>query len=156
VVANFPIPKYLEVKVYLRQTWNFRSHAVSACDWPVMSQRTVGFERVPHGHFFIFHRSYLCGVSPLWAMMSQADACSYCMGSVVSISSQIYLYSSYFVPIRLIHSCQKRSLFGNMLSLFLYLVSDLHPELSYYPIILSEYRCHINMLNKETTTKTHF
>jgi hypothetical protein len=28
--------------------------------------------------------------------MSQADACSYCMSSVVLISSQIYLYSSYF------------------------------------------------------------
>jgi hypothetical protein len=25
-------------------------------------------------------------------MTSQADACSYCVGSVVSISSQIYLY----------------------------------------------------------------
>ncbi len=31
------------------------------------------------------------------AMTSQADACSYCMGSVVSIPSLIYLYSSYFV-----------------------------------------------------------
>jgi hypothetical protein len=146
----------MEVKVYPRQTWNFRSHAVSACDWPVMSQPQWALKGYHMDISFIFHRSYLCGVSPLWAMMSQADACSYCMGSVVSISSQIYLYSSYFVPIRLIHSCQKRSLFGNMLSLFLYLVSDLHPELSYYPIILSEYRCHINMLNKETTTKTHF
>jgi hypothetical protein len=29
-------------------------------------------------------------------MTSLADACSYCMGSVVSISSRIYLYSSYF------------------------------------------------------------
>ncbi len=27
---------------------------------------------------------------------SQADACTYCMGSVVLISSQIYLISSYF------------------------------------------------------------
>jgi hypothetical protein len=31
-----------------------------------------------------------------YPMMSQTDACSYCMGSVVLISSQIYLYSSYF------------------------------------------------------------
>jgi hypothetical protein len=29
-------------------------------------------------------------------MMSQIDACSYCMGSVVLILSQIYLHSSYF------------------------------------------------------------
>jgi hypothetical protein len=29
-------------------------------------------------------------------MTSQADACSYCMGSVVVIASQIYLYFSYF------------------------------------------------------------
>ncbi len=43
-----------------------------------------------------FHKSYLCGVSPLWAMTSQADACSYCMGSAVSILSQIYIYSSNF------------------------------------------------------------
>jgi hypothetical protein len=28
-------------------------------------------------------------------MTSQANACSYCMGSVVLILSQIYLYSSY-------------------------------------------------------------
>jgi hypothetical protein len=49
--------------------------------------------------FIYFHKSYLCGVSPLWAMMSQADACSYCMGSAVSISSKIYLYSSYFASV---------------------------------------------------------
>ncbi len=31
-----------------------------------------------------------------WPVTSQADACTYCMGSKVSSLSQIYLYSSYF------------------------------------------------------------
>jgi len=34
----------------------------------------------------------VASVSPLWPMTSRADACSYCMGSVVLILSRIYLY----------------------------------------------------------------
>jgi hypothetical protein len=34
--------------------------------------------------------------------MSQADACSYCMGSVVLISSEIYLISRYFAAYALV------------------------------------------------------
>jgi hypothetical protein len=31
-----------------------------------------------------------------WPVMSQANTCTYCMGSLVSSLSRIYLYSSYF------------------------------------------------------------
>jgi hypothetical protein len=39
------------------------------------------------------HKPVRCMHQPV---MSQADACTYCMGSIVLISSQIYLISSYF------------------------------------------------------------
>jgi hypothetical protein len=35
-----------------------------------------------------------------WPVMSQADEWTYCMGSKVSSLCQIYLYSSYFEPLR--------------------------------------------------------
>jgi hypothetical protein len=42
----------------------------------------------------IIENTYIrvASVSPLWPMTSQADACSYCMGSVVLILSRIYLH----------------------------------------------------------------
>jgi hypothetical protein len=43
------------------------------------------------------HKPGRCMPRPV---MSQADACTYCMGSKVSSLSQIYLYSSYFESLR--------------------------------------------------------
>jgi hypothetical protein len=86
--------KLAGVKVYLRQTRNFRAHAVSAC---------IGLWC--HG---AMHE--VCACISLWCMhqpvMSQAHhmvaACTYCMGSKVSSLSRIYLYPSYFDRILLI------------------------------------------------------
>jgi len=70
--------KVAGVKVYPRQNQNIRPHAVTACISNVMSRADFSWTL-----FF-----------GLWCHMD--DACTYCMGSDVSISSQIYLYSSYF------------------------------------------------------------
>ncbi len=75
------VTKVAGVKVYQRQTWNFRFHAVSAC---------IGLwhHRPMHAPHRLMHACYWrhCPIT------SQVDACSYCMGSVVLILSRIYLY----------------------------------------------------------------
>ncbi len=63
-----------------RQTWNFRSLAVSACN-SLWHHRLM---YAPHRH--------ACMYCMYCSMTSQANACSYCMGSAVLISCQIYLY----------------------------------------------------------------
>ncbi len=76
------IHKVAGVKVYLRQTWNVRSHAVSAC---------IGLwhHRLMHALHWLMHACMHYMHCP---MTSQAHACSYYMGSVALISSRIYLY----------------------------------------------------------------
>ncbi len=78
MVAQILYGKVAGVKVYPRQNQIIRPHAVTTCISNVTSQADFSWKL-----FF----------SP-WCHMD--DACTYCMGSDVSISSQIYLYSSYF------------------------------------------------------------
>jgi hypothetical protein len=59
------------VKVYPRRNWNNRASPCSNC----------------------MHQPVTCMHQPV---MSQANACTYCMGSKVSSLSQMYLYSTYF------------------------------------------------------------
>ncbi len=97
--------KVAGVKVYTRQTWNFRAHAVSPC---------IGLWR--HGSMHA-----VCTCICLWCMhqpvTSYADhvfaPCTYCMGFKVSSLSQIYLYSSYFERgVCFIHRYLMRKLFS--------------------------------------------
>jgi hypothetical protein len=62
------------------------------------------------------HRSVRC---MHWPVMSQADACTYCIRSKVSRLSRIYLYSSYFVMLIVLTYNGK---------LFIRLVSDADDE----------------------------
>jgi len=84
---TLPDCKVVGAKVYPRQTWNFRSHAVSAC---------IGLwhHRPMHAPCRLMHANTGC-IAP-W--QSQADECSYCMGPVVLILSQIYLYLQLLCP----------------------------------------------------------
>ncbi len=81
------------VKVYPRQTWNFRPHAVSKPQADACTSQ-----------------AYACMYYMHCPMASKADACTYCMGSVVLILSGIYLYSSYFGLISLRQHFFKKSL----------------------------------------------
>jgi hypothetical protein len=81
--GSFTLHKVAGVKVYPRQTWNFRSHAVTACSNHVVSLWRHRPMHAPQAN---------CMHCP---MTSQADACRYCMGSKGSSLSQICLYFSY-------------------------------------------------------------
>ncbi len=86
--------KVAGVKVYPRQTWNFRSHAVSAC-----SNHVIGpwHHRLMHATQADRGKTCLYGMYCMHCLLtSQADACRYCIGSKVSSLSLIYLYSSCF------------------------------------------------------------
>jgi len=97
------ITKVAGVKIYLRQTWNFRSHAVSACRNHVIALwRHRPMHAVSACSKCMQQPCYCpvtsqadasskCMQQPCYCpVASQADACSYCMGSIVSISSLIY------------------------------------------------------------------
>jgi len=91
--------KVAGVKVYPRQTWNFRSHAVSACSNHMIGPWCHRLMHVTQADACMYHRDWTC-LYGMYCMhcpvKSQADACRYCMGSKVSSLSRIYLYSSYF------------------------------------------------------------
>jgi len=84
---TWDIVKVAGVKVYLRQTWNFRSHAVSAC---------IGLWH--HWLMHAPHRLMHCMYCMHCPMTSQADVYSYCMGSGVLILFWIYLYLQLLCP----------------------------------------------------------
>ncbi len=97
------LTKQLEIKVYPRLNQNNRAHAVTAC---------IGL--CCHG---AMHAVHACIMH--WPVMSQADACTYCIRSKVSSLSRIYLYSSYFVLLIVLTYSGK---------LFIRLVSDADDE----------------------------
>jgi hypothetical protein len=80
---------------------------------------------------------------------AQADACSYCMGSIVLISSQIYLISSYFAANALVQkfddcfSAEIRST-GNPPK---FTVMDGLTENSYFGMIVSCLSCLLGCLS---------
>ncbi len=91
------------VKVYPRQTWNFRAHAVSACIslWRHSAMHAVHAIEIS---LMVHACIYLCCMhQPVTSRANHVvAACTYCMGSKVSSLSQIYftpatLYLGWFV-----------------------------------------------------------
>ncbi len=87
------------VKVYPRQTWNFRAHAVSACI-SLWRHKTMHAVHAKETSPISMVHACICLCCMHQPVTSRADhmvaACTYCMGSKVSSLSRIYLYSSYF------------------------------------------------------------
>ncbi len=91
--------KIAAVKVYLRQTWNFRAHAVPACiglccHGAMHAVHAIEISLMVHAWIYL-----CCMHQPVTSRADHVvDACTYCMGSKVSSLSRIYLYSSHLVP----------------------------------------------------------
>ncbi len=100
--TKWNLHKVAGVKVYLRQTWNFRYHAVSACIglWchrPACTSQAYACMYCIHCCMTsqadaCSSQAYACMYCIHCPMTSKADAYSYYMGSVVLILSWIYLY----------------------------------------------------------------
>ncbi len=80
--------------------------------WPVTSQANA-----------CTSHSYPCMYCLPCPMTSQADACSYCMDSVVSISSQIYLYLQLLCVILTLIALNESAIHRNSFSIHLHNIS---------------------------------
>ncbi len=80
------ITKVAGVKVYPRQTWNFRAHAVSACSNHVIGLWCHRLMHATQADACMYHidKTYLYGMYCMHCRVtSKVDAWRYCMGSKV-------------------------------------------------------------------------